>query len=253
MQGRREDLHRQSEPVNSRLLYSPLGFAIVTLLLCVAAERSPAPIVETPDNPTPAPQQQPSVQKWNRSVKPKSETTTTTKESRSKPALTGPARFAGAWSGTIQQGILGTIRVSFSINGEGTSVRMGSSDRPATVNGNTITWKAGWLNEITWTLTPDKSGTTALATSKSGFGVNGTATFTRIQSPVVSNAPNSSPVTPAPSNPPANIPTAKQVPGKPGFVYNPYDPKPDAVFDVRGQLHGATVRDPASGKLFIVP
>src|SRR3954454_15158189 len=127
MQVGREDLHRQSESMNSRFFHRPPGFAIVIFLLCVAAERSPAPIVETPDNPAPAPQQQPSVQKWNRPVKPKSEITTTTKESRQKPAMTGSARFAGAWSGVINQGFLGTIRVSFSINGEGTSVRMDSS------------------------------------------------------------------------------------------------------------------------------
>lgn len=191
MQDRRQDVHRQPDPVKSKLFHSALGLTIVILLLGVIAQRSPAPIVETPDNPTTAPQQQqPSVQKWNRPVKPKSETTTTAKEPRQKLALTGPAKFAGTWSGTINQGILGTIRVSFSINGEGTSVRMGSNERPATVNGNTITWKAGWLNEITWTLTPEKGGTTALCTSKSGFGVNGTATFGRTRGPVVSNAPS---------------------------------------------------------------
>jgi hypothetical protein len=253
MQGGRQDLYRQPEPVKSKLFPGALGFTIVILLVCVAAQRSPAPIVETPENPTPPPVEQSSPQKWKRSVKAKSETAATSKEPRQKPATTGPARFAGTWSGTISQGILGHIKVSLSINAEGTIVRISSSDRPATVNGNTITWRSGWLNEITWTLTPEKGGTTALVTSNSALGVNGTATFTRTQSPVVSSAPNQPAATPPPSNPPANIPTAKQVPGRPGFVYNPYDPKPDAIFDVRGQTHGATVRDPASGKLFVIP
>lgn len=133
-------------------------------------------------------------------------------------------------------------------------MRMSGSEKPATVNGNTITWKAGWFNETTWTLTPQKDGTTALVTSKSGLGVNGTATFSRAQSETAAAPPSPLSVTSPPSNPPANLPVAKPVHGQPGYVYNPFDssPKP-GVFDVRSTAHGATMRDPVSGKLFIVP
>src|SRR4051812_28659397 len=124
MQNRRQDLHRQSNPVKNKLFRNALRLAIVVLLLCVIAQRSPAPIVETPDNPTPPPTEQPSTQKWKRPVKPRSETaTTTTKESRQKPASTGPARFSGSWSGSISLGLVGITKISFSINGSGTSVR----------------------------------------------------------------------------------------------------------------------------------
>ena len=234
--------------MKNKLFHSALRLAIVVLLLCVIAQRSPAPIVETPDNPTPPPTEQSSTQKWKRPAKPRSETaTTTSKESRQKPASTGPARFAGNWSGSISQGILGTIKISFSINPAATSVRISGSEKPATINGNTITWKAGWFNEITWTLTPQRDGASALVTSKSGLGVNGTATFSRGQSETASAPPSKPPVTSP------NLPIAKPVPRQPGFVYNPFDPNPKAVFDVRTFAHGATMRDPASGKLFVVP
>ena len=242
--------------MKNKLFRSAVRLAIVVFLLCVIAQRSPAPIVETPDNPTPPPTEQPPTQKWKRPAKPRSETaTTTSKESRQKPASTGPARFAGNWSGSISLGLVGMTKISFSINGSGTSVRFAGAEKPATINGNTITWKAGWFNEVTWTLTPQRDGTSALVTSKSALGVNGTATFSRGQSETASAPPSQQPpVTPPPSNPPANLPVAKPVPGQPGYVYNPFDsnPKP-GVFDVRSTVHGATMRDPVSGKLFIVP
>jgi hypothetical protein len=102
-------------------------------------------------------------------------------------------------------------------------------------------------------LTPQRDGTSALVTSKSGLGVNGTATFSRAQNDLASTPPSQPPATAAPSSQTANLPLAKTVPGQPGFVYNPFDSKPTAIFDVRDKAHGATVRDPASGKLFIVP
>lgn len=234
--------------MKNKLFHSALRLTIVVLLLCGIAQRSPAPIVETPDNSTLPPTEQPSTQKWKRPAKPRSETApTTSKPSSPKLASTGPARFAGNWSGSISQGLFGIIRVSFSINASGTSVRISGVEKPATINGNTMTWKAGWFNEVTWTLTPQRDGTSALVTSKSGLGVDGTATFSREQSQTASAPFSKLPVTPP------NLPIAKPVPGQPGFIYNPFDPNPKAVFDVRSFSHGATMRDPASGKLFIVP
>jgi hypothetical protein len=229
-----------------RRLLCLILFALLTLGL---PQPSPAPIVDTSENPTPAPEQA-TIPK--RSVKPKFQALTN-KPTRQAPAPTGPARFSGNWSGNISQGLFGTIKVSFSINASGTSVKISGAEKPATINGNTITWKAGWFNEVTWTLTPQRDGTSAIVTSKSGLGVNGTATFSRAQSDTASAPPSTPPVTSPPGNSPANLPTAKPVPGQPGFIYNPFDPNPKAVFDVRSFAHGATMRDPVSGKLFIVP
>lgn len=54
------------------------------------------------------------------------------------------------------------------------------------------------------------------------------------------------------ANPPAQYPTAKVVPGKPGYVFSPYDPSGGYV-DVNGYAPGSKVKDPYSGKVFLVP
>jgi hypothetical protein len=47
------------------------------------------------------------------------------------------------------------------------------------------------------------------------------------------------------------FPTAKPVAGKPGYVYSPFDP--DKYVDVSGYARGSKVKDPYSGKIFLVP
>ena len=49
----------------------------------------------------------------------------------------------------------------------------------------------------------------------------------------------------------ANLPYARPAPGKPGFVYSPYDEK--FLIDVRGAPPGTVVNDPNTGKAFRVP
>ncbi len=66
--------------------------------------------------------------------------------------------------------------------------------------------------------------------------------------------PRSSP-SPAPRSvtaPATSYPTAKAVPGKPGYVFSPYDPNGGYV-DVSGFSPGSKVKDPYSGKIFLVP
>lgn len=50
----------------------------------------------------------------------------------------------------------------------------------------------------------------------------------------------------------AQVPTAKPVPGKPGYVFSPFDPSGGYV-DVTGYTSGQKVKDPYSGKIFLVP
>jgi len=70
--------------------------------------------------------------------------------------------------------------------------------------------------------------------------------------------PNKPPGTPPPNpvpNPPASqgeIPYAKPVPGKPGFVFSPYD-QYKGYIDVRGFPPGTEVKDPYTNKSFLVP
>jgi hypothetical protein len=49
-----------------------------------------------------------------------------------------------------------------------------------------------------------------------------------------------------------SLPYAKPVPGKPGYVFSPYDPNGGYV-DVKGYSPGQKVKDPYSGKVFLVP
>jgi hypothetical protein len=49
-----------------------------------------------------------------------------------------------------------------------------------------------------------------------------------------------------------SLPTAKPVPGKPGYVFSPFDPSGGYV-DVTGYAAGQKVKDPYSGKIFLVP
>ncbi len=54
------------------------------------------------------------------------------------------------------------------------------------------------------------------------------------------------------SNSAAQFPVAKAVPGKPGYVFSPYDPNGGYV-DVTGYQSGSKVKDPYSQKIFLVP
>ena len=50
----------------------------------------------------------------------------------------------------------------------------------------------------------------------------------------------------------ANFPTAKAVPGKPGYVFSPFDAEGKYV-DVSGFAPGTKVKDPWTDKIFLVP
>lgn len=65
-----------------------------------------------------------------------------------------------------------------------------------------------------------------------------------------SNPDGSTPRTSTESS--GDFPYAKPVPGKPGYVFSPYDPNGGYV-DVKGYSPGQKVKDPYSGKVFLVP
>jgi hypothetical protein len=57
---------------------------------------------------------------------------------------------------------------------------------------------------------------------------------------------------PTPAAQPENYPTATKIPGKSGRVTSPYAPNAGEV-DVEGYPPGAEVKDPYTGKIFLVP
>ena len=108
--------------------------------------------------------------------------------------------------------------------------------------------RRAWLNL-------DKVWAGAVVTANSLFISNpGGAAFRKIASYEASTGVATSASTiVAASQKPNEIPTAKPVPGRPGFVYNPFDPTATRLLDVRGKPSGTKLRDPVSGKLFIAP
>ena len=66
-------------------------------------------------------------------------------------------------------------------------------------------------------------------------------------SPATAPSPSTTTTTTAKGDYPYGVP----VPGKPGFVRSPYSP--DKMTDVRGYSPGTEVKDPYTGKIFLVP
>jgi hypothetical protein len=146
-------------------------------------DRLPAPIVEE-EKPKPAGEQSeaPKRKRSKRSTttgQPSAQTETRT-QATPAPAVEGPARFAGTWTGKVNQGLLGHVPTSVTVDPTATSVELnhnlGGGTRPATINGNTISWRSGVMGEVTWTLTPNNDGQTAQVTMK-GMLLNDSATF----------------------------------------------------------------------------
>ena len=67
---------------------------------------------------------------------------------------------------------------------------------------------------------------------------------------VTGTKPKSTPTVQTPP-PEENFPTAKPVPEKPGYVFSPFEPA--KYVDVSGFPRGSKVKDPYSGKIFLVP
>jgi hypothetical protein len=249
-----------SASARDRFLRRTFCFLLVAALLLVTAHRSPAPIVEMPEKPTPAPEESAQQPKLKHSAKSrpkteKNEDTVKQQASTSAPRIkthapTNQSRFAGVWTGTISIGILGNAEETLTINSTGTVVgeknQFGAATHPATCDGTTVKFRAGAFSEIAFTFTPNADGQTAIASANSIFISNPSVTFRKTPNSEAAAASVTMPAQPG-------FPTAKPVPEKPGFVYNPFDPNPTKLLDVRGKASGTKVKDPSSGKLFVVP
>jgi hypothetical protein len=169
-----------------------IGLSLIAFLL--TTQRLPAPIVEE-EKPTPAaePSEQPKRKRSTRSTT--TEQSSAQTETRPKalpaPVAQGSARFAGTWIGKVNQGLLGHVSTTVTVDSNATSVELnrnlGGGNRPVTINGNTILWHSGVAGEVKWTLTPNSDAQTAQVTMK-GMLLNDTMTFRRGQSGLTSSA-----------------------------------------------------------------
>jgi hypothetical protein len=86
------------------------------------------------------------------------------------------------------------------------------------------------------------------------WGGGSGGTFTRGHLPCKGNrvgtSSSPSPITSSATEP--MFPTAKAVPGKPGYVFSPFDTK-GRYIDVRGYPPGSKAKDPWTDKIFMVP
>ena len=159
---------------------------LITFFFCI--DRAPAPIVESEEKATPAPTAEQSEAPKRKHAARSTTTETSPTETRTKaapaPVAQGPARFAGTWNGKVNQGLLGHVPTTVTVDPTATSVELnrnlGGGTRPATINGNTISWHSGVMGEVTWILTPNSDGRTAQVTMK-GMLLNDSATFRRGQ------------------------------------------------------------------------
>ncbi|PYI97450.1 MAG: hypothetical protein DME98_08275 [Verrucomicrobia bacterium] len=103
-------------------------------------------------------------------------------------------------------------------------------------------------NPVSVRLVPLRKSAAAAAIRKRG-GASSTSSTTKSRSQV---KPSSSPSPLTPSSTEPMFPTAKAVPGKPGYVFSPFDAS-GRYIDVSGYPSGSKAKDPWTDKTFIVP
>ena len=236
---------------------------LIALSILVAAHRLPAPIVESEEKPTPA-VEEPAKPKVKRNSRPKSSGSDNSENSGKQQARAPSAAptppenaFEGTWVGTLNNlPFAGNVQFTLGVTAGGTavtekSVNFGTHNFQVNCDGTTMRWETG----SSWTLTPNPDRSTALVTCNNPgfFGIGAFSLSTVFRR--IAAAPQTAAATIAarPNDKRNSLPTAKPVPGKPGFVYNPFDASSNMLLDVRGKASGAKVKDPFSGQLFIVP
>jgi hypothetical protein len=226
--------------------------AIAGLFLLATALPLPAPIIETPAT-TPAPEQA-AKPKPKRTIKSKVTNENsdiqakTTSSPRSQPTP-NQTPFVGTWVGTTNVGDQGDVEYTLSVNADGSTVTentsaWGSKMHPAKWDGVTLKWPSYFCQ---WTLTPSADGQTAQVIIHGPFTSNPSPTYRKQSNSVVPAGPITK------RSQEVEIPTAKPVPGRPGFVYNPFNPNSKLLLDVKGKASGTKVKDPTTGQIFIVP
>ncbi len=151
---------------------------LAVALLLITAHRLPAPIQEV--TPTPAPTVAPAEQPRKPLPKPKS-----------KPS--GAARFAGTWTGRITIDKFPDTDITLVISTDGTSIAQRSQagvwTRPVAYDGKVLSWQTGPTNKVAWTLALNPDGQSALATRRTGSGIQTSGILKRVRSTEDSSNP----------------------------------------------------------------
>jgi hypothetical protein len=103
-------------------------------------------------------------------------------------------------------------------------------------------------NPVSVRLVPLRKSAAAAAIKRRG----GLSRTTKSSPPALKVKPSSSPPPRTSSSTELTFPTAKAVPGKPGYVFSPFDTK-GRYIDVNGYPAGSKAKDPWTDKIFIVP
>jgi hypothetical protein len=101
--------------------------------------------------------------------------------------------------------------------------------------------------------TPGRPVATASPSKQQRAGQVSSSSSQSSKKPVTSKTTAQAKPSPSPKGSAAamQFPTAKAVPGKPGYVFSPSDS--NKYVDVSGYAPGSKVKDPYSGKIFLVP
>jgi hypothetical protein len=221
---------------------------ILAVIVAIASShRLPAPIVE--ESQTPAPEQSATRKRARPKVLEAEPQSSGQARTNATPMPSRPKKFAGSWVGVMPEVPWGDVQTELVVDETEATMSWGDVGKKKTlaktqVDGETISarFPAGFTTAV-WYITPRGDGSATVRLT--AFMNDQTALFRR-QS-------GSAPITTVTAQPSGEIPTAKPVPGKPGYVFSPFDPTESRYLDVRGRQSGTKIKDPASGRLFIVP
>ena len=101
---------------------------------------------------------------------------------------TTAAAVSGIWEGSIRFGKNADTPFTLKVTPDGSSVVQSSAVtgevlHNATLNENSLTWRSGRMQGLTWTLTPNADTSTAVVNLKYANGLTATATFKRVTVP----------------------------------------------------------------------
>jgi PEGA domain len=138
-----------------------------------------------------------------------------------------------------------TVNVESKVSATGGTAMIAGGPIGVGVDAVSGAYNSLYPNPVSVRLVPLRKSAAAAAIRKRG----GASSITKSRSQVKPSS-SSSPLTPSSTEP--MFPTAKAVPGKPGYVYSPFDAS-GRYIDVSDYPSGSKAKDPWTDKIFIVP